>query len=150
MSDLNLSELSDNTALASTFALSTDNPATFKLPEEFLKVNMDGFKASSLDFAATAYVNPRTRDLVVVYRDSDATTDLPVAVEAATGDKWDRQFTDAASFVKQAQELAAAVIQTHAGESKIIRSELSTLVTGHGLGGLLAQVMYGENSCDRF
>ncbi|HCX81881.1 MAG TPA: hypothetical protein DHV01_09795 [Rhodoferax sp.] len=141
MSGLNLQNLDARTVLASTFSRGTYNPATFQPPEGFVKLDVKPGDQKSPDFAAAAYVNPQTGELVVAYRGSDSKSDLVTAQQAASNGKWDDQFTDAASFAKLAQGLAATAIQKFADDNDVPAVTVKPLYTGHSLGGLLAQVM---------
>jgi hypothetical protein len=92
-------------------------------------------------------VNPKTGELVVAYRGSDSTTDLTSALKGAANGTWSGQFTDAAAYMKQAQGMAADAVGKYAEQANITDSpKITTLTTGHSLGGMLAQVvakMYG-------
>ena len=98
-------------------------------------------------FAACAYKNPQTNEIIIAYRgtdNGDISADAalardskamlltaPTAVFSAKGTDWDKQFTQALDFAGRVQRNNP-------------NSEIS--VTGHSLGGGLAQIsakMYG-------
>ena len=148
MSALNLSSVSGKAVLASTFSRGAyDSKTPFVPPPGFEPLRVVLENPQSPDFAASAYVNPKTGELVVAYRGSDSTTDLSAALQGAANGKWNGQFTDAAAFMKQAQGMAAAAVVEYAEQADIIDApKITTLTTGHSLGGMLAQVvakMYG-------
>ena len=153
MSDLNLSSVSGKAVQASTFSRGAyDSKTPFVPPAGFepLKVVLEN--PQSPDFAASAYVNPKTGELVVAYRGSDSTTDLTIALKAAANGTWNGQFTDAAAYMKQAQGAAAKAVKDYSDSEDINLSDrpaITTLATGHSLGGMLAQVvakMYGVDA----
>lgn len=149
MSSLNLAALSGKTVLASTFAHGAYGPDTFKPPEGFVKLNVEIKNQQSPDFAAAAYVNPKTGELVVAYRGSDKVSEAAQAAYWAKTGTWNGQFTDAASFAKQAEAVAKTVVDDYAFENGITGAKVTTLYTGHSLGGLLAQViskMFGHDA----
>jgi hypothetical protein len=148
MSDLNLSSVSGKAVQAATFARGAyDTKTPFVLPTGFVPLEVKLVNPQSPDFAASAYVNPKTGELVVAYRGSDSTTDLTTALKAAANGTWNGQFTDAAAYMKQAQVMAADAVGKYAEQENIIDSpKITTLATGHSLGSMLAQVvakMYG-------
>lgn len=152
MSGLKLPSINTKTLQASSFSRGVYDPQTFVTPAGFVPLDMKDFTATSPDFAAAAYVNPKTGELVVAYRGSDSKTDLLIAQQAASGGKWNAQFTDAASFAKQAGVLAADEVKTYGTSNDIPTAALppvTPLYTGHSLGGLLATVtsaMFGNEA----
>jgi len=148
MSALNLSNVSGKAVLASTFSRGAyDSKTPFVPPAGFEPLEVKLVNPQSPNFAASAYVNPKTGELVVAYRGSDSTTDLSTALQGAANGKWSGQFTDAAAYMKQAQGMAAAAVGKYAEQANITDApKITTLTTGHSLGGMLAQVvakMYG-------
>jgi Cadherin-like domain/Bacterial Ig domain len=150
MSDLNLSSVSGKAILAATFSRGAyDSKTPFVPPAGFELLEVKLANPQSPDFAASAYVNPKTGELVVAYRGSDSTADLSTALKGAASGTWSGQFTDAAAYMKQAQGMAAKVVKDYGDAEDISLSErpsITTLTTGHSLGGMLAQVvakMYG-------
>jgi hypothetical protein len=148
MSDLNLSSVSGKAVLAATFSRGAyDSKTPFVPPAGFELLEVKLANPQSPDFAASAYVNPKTGELVVAYRGSDSTADLSTALKGAANGTWSGQFTDAAAYMKQAQALAADAAGKYAEQENITDSpKITTLTTGHSLGGMLAQVvakMYG-------
>ncbi len=150
MSALNLSSVSGKAVLASTFSRGAyDSKTPFVPPSGFEPLRVVLENPQSPDFAASAYVNPKTGELVVAYRGSDSTTDLSTALQGAANGKWSGQFTDAAAFMKQAQGVAVEAVRVYSDAEGVglpDRPQITTLTTGHSLGGMLAQVvakMYG-------
>ena len=148
MSNLNLSSVSGKAVQAATFSRGAyDRKTPFVPPAGFEPLEVKLVNPQSPDFAASAYVNPKTGELVVAYRGSDSTTDLTSALKGAANGTWSGQFTDAAAYMKQAQGMAADAVGKYAEQANITDSpKITTLTTGHSLGGMLAQVvakMYG-------
>ncbi len=89
MSALNLSNVSGKAVLASTFSRGAyDSTTPFVPPAGFEPLEVKLVNPQSPDFAASAYVNPKTGELVVAYRGSDSTTDLSTALQGAANGKW--------------------------------------------------------------
>jgi hypothetical protein len=148
MSNLNLSSVSGKAVQAATFSRGAyDSKTPFVPPAGFEPLEVKLVNPQSPDFAASAYVNPKTGELVVAYRGSDSTTDLTTALKGAANGTWNGQFTDAAAYMKQAQGIATKVVDDYSKQEGIAESpKITTLTTGHSLGGMLAQVvakMYG-------
>ncbi|PUE27740.1 hypothetical protein B9Z39_08290 [Limnohabitans sp. JirII-29] len=145
--------MSGKAVQAATFARGAyDNKTPFVAPAGFEPLDVKLVNPQSPDFAASAYVNPKTGELVVAYRGSDSTTDLTTALKAAANGTWNGQFTDAAAYMKQAQGAAAKAVKDYSDSEDINLSDrpaITTLATGHSLGGMLAQVvakMYGVDA----
>ncbi|MFY7905975.1 MAG: hypothetical protein ACOVO0_07515 [Burkholderiaceae bacterium] len=142
MSALNLSNVSGKAVLASTFSRGAyDSTTPFVPPAGFEPLEVKLVNPQSPDFAASAYVNPKTGELVVAYRGSDSTTDLSTALQGAANGKWSGQFTDAAAFMKQSQGVAVEVVRVYSdaeGGGLSDRPNITTLTTGHSLGGAQA------------
>ena len=114
MSDLNLSSVSGKAVQAATFSRGAyDSKTPFIPPAGFEPLRVVLENPQSSDFAASAYVNPKTGELVVAYRGSDSTADLSTALKGAANGTWSGQFTDAAAYMKQAQGMAAKAVKDY-------------------------------------
>jgi hypothetical protein len=148
---MNLNGITANTLLATTFAQGVylaEGSAQFQPPTGFEKVESSQLNFTptpNSGFAAETYYNKVTGQVVIAYRGSDTVGEaLGVAARAATTGYWDPQFTDATNYAVQAK--AAALVQINAYRRgaelpEMTSSNLTPLLTGHSLGGLLAQVV---------
>ncbi|WP_310625403.1 tandem-95 repeat protein [Limnohabitans sp.] len=148
--NINLTTLTARTVLASTFSQGvyprTGGPA-FTPPEGFERVTVptDKFTATSTGFAAETYVNKTTGEVVIAYRGSDTVGEaVGVAARSASTGTWDPQFTDATNYAAQAKAAALSQINEYRiskGQLPLDSKDLTPLVTGHSLGGLLGEVV---------
>ncbi len=149
---INLSELTARVVSAVTFAQGVYprfGGGAFTPPAGFEKVDIPArnFTATSSGFAAETYVNKATGEVVIAYRGSDTVGEaVGIAARSASTGEWDPQFTDATNYAKQAQLAALADINTYRKGlddplPPLKLEDLTPLVTGHSLGGLLGQVV---------
>jgi hypothetical protein len=148
---INLSTLTANTVTASTLSqvayMSDEQLKTYTLPAGFERVTIPSgnFTATSLGFAAVTFVNKATGEVVIAYRGSDTVGEaVDIAVKSASTGSWDPQFTDATNYAVQARAAALVEINNFRSENKqepLTTNDITPLVTGHSLGGLLGQVV---------
>lgn len=137
MSEGPLFKTGGKSLLTSILALGTDSPANFHLPDGFVRVAIDGFKAFTADFDAAAYVNPQTGELVVAYCDWGNKANSLLPQRALVHQEEHGQFADASNFLKRAQRSAAEIIQTCSKEGSIARAGAYPLLASHVLRDLL-------------
>lgn len=152
MSGINIENITSKTLLGATFAQATypnKGGSPFTPPVDFVavkNVNFTPSASSSLTgFAAQAYVNVKTGELVIAYRGSDNPLEAANAALWASTGTWHPQFTDATNYAAAARTAALAKVNEYRESNK--QSPLTQLdddkilVTGHSLGGLLSQVV---------
>jgi hypothetical protein len=149
MSGINLAGISSKTLLGATFAQAVypnKGGAPFTPPADFKAVDFK-FTSSQTGFAAQAYVNVKTGELVIAYRGSDSMTEAGNAATWARDGIWDPQFTDATNFAAAARTAALVKVNEYRLRPENGLQPLTQLpddkilVTGHSLGGLLGQVV---------
>ena len=154
MSGIQIADITSKTLLGATFAqaaYSNTGGAAFTPPVGFQKIELsnEAFKptatSSLTGFAAQAYVNVQTGELVIAYRGSDNPLEATNAASWASNGTWHPQFTDATNFAAAAR--AAALVKVNDYRETQKQTLLTQfpddkiLVTGHSLGGLLSQVV---------
>ena len=148
MSGINLASIFSKNLLGATFAQTHPNKggAPFTPPADFKAVDFK-FTASQTGFAAQAYVNVKTGELVIAYRGSDNPAEATLAAAWASTGSWNAQFTDATHYAAAAKAAALVKVNEYRIKPENGLQALTQLpddkilVTGHSLGGLLGQVV---------
>ena len=145
---INISALKSTTVLASTLSQLAYNNVPPLTVGEFKRVTVlaDNFTATTPnnEFSATTYVNVTTGQVVIAYRGS---TSFGIATESAriaTVGEWSPQLTDATNYAAKAKVAALAMInaERQVNQQPLTQAnDVPILVTGHSLGGMLAQVV---------
>lgn len=146
---INISALKASTVMASTFSQAAYLPATntsFVPPSGFVKVDPAkvAFTATTPNdqFSATTYVNVTTGQVVIAYRGSTTRGVALQSLNTAESGTWSPQLTDATNYAAKAKVAALELInieKDRVGQARV--TETPILVTGHSLGGMLAQVV---------
>jgi hypothetical protein len=109
MSGIQIADITSKTLLAATFAQAAypnSGGAAFTPPVGFLEVKGINFTptatSSITGFAAQAYVNVQTGELVIAYRGSDNPLEAANAALWASTGNWHSQFTDATNYAAAA------------------------------------------------
>lgn len=102
------------------------------LPDGWVKVKQEVDDATG--FAAYAFRNTTTGEVVIAYRGTDGVNDVTGPDVAILGGNWHPQFNQAMTFAKQVT-----------GDLKIVPEQVDPRtvinVTGHSLGGAEAQIV---------
>jgi Ca2+-binding RTX toxin-like protein len=103
------------------------------LPENWEVVFGPPTKDFSSGFCACAYRNTQTGQYAIAFRGTDDPVDLFLADVAVAADFWHSQFAHALEFVRSILEVISLDVLNNQGVDEL-------LLTGHSLGGGIAQV----------